>query len=111
MSILEELNEILSEILPIETGVFSDVAPEKYIALTPMGDDFALYGDDYPLIELSDVRISVFVKGNYLSITRQITNMLLSAGFTLTSRRFIEHENDTGYNHYNIDAQKFYKHE
>jgi len=111
MSILEELNEILSEILPIETGVFSDVAPEKYIVLTPMSDDFVLYGDDRPLIDLSEVRISVFIIGNYLTITKQIVNELLAAGFTMTSRRFIVHENDTGYNHYNIDVQKFYNHE
>ena len=108
MNILEELNEVLSPILPIETGIFSDNPPMEYITLTPMSDDFALFADNLPIIEVNNVRIGVFVKGNYVDIAKNITQVLLDAGFTIVYRRFVGHENDTGYNHYNIDTQKFY---
>ena len=67
MSILRELNTLLSPILPMETGMFSGVAPDEYIVLTPMADTFALFGDNAPLIDVSEVRISLFSKGNYIN--------------------------------------------
>ena len=60
-----ELNTILTPILPVETGVFSDVPPDEYLVLTPMTDVFALFGDNAPLIDVSEVRISLYSKGNY----------------------------------------------
>ena len=36
MSILQELNTLLSPILPVETGIFSGIAPDEYLVLTPM---------------------------------------------------------------------------
>ena len=89
MSILAELNTLLSPVLPVETGVFSGVPPDEYLVLTPMTDEFALFGDNMPLIDVSEVRISLFTKG-----------------FTVTDRRYIGHEDDTGYHHYAIDVAK-----
>ena len=108
MNILEELNAILSPILPVETGVFSGEPPDKYIVLTPMIDGTAVYGDNRPVIDVSEVRISVFIIGNYIDKVKEIRDALLAADFTITLRRFIEHENDTGHNHYNFDAEKSY---
>ena len=109
MSILSELNTVLASILPVETGVFSGVPPDEYFVLTPMTDEFALFGDNAPLIDTSEVRISLFSKGNYLGWKRQITAALLGAGFTVTDRRYIGHEDDTGYHHYAIDVAKEYE--
>lgn len=108
MSVLSELNTILTPILPMETGVFSGVPPDEYLVLTPLTDDFALFGDNTPLMDVSEVRISLFSKGNYLQRKRQITSALLRAGFTITGRTYVGHEDDTGYHHYAIDiAQSF----
>lgn len=104
MSILAKLNTLLSPVLPVETGVFSGVPPDEYLVLTPMTDEFALFGDNYPLIEVSEVRISLFFKGNYLRRKRQITSLLLGAEFTITDRRYVGYEADTGYHHYAIDV-------
>ena len=109
MSILFELNTILTPILPVETGVFSDVPPNEYLVLTPMTDIFALFGDNAPLMDVSEVQISLFSKGNYLQRKRQITSALLGAEFTITDRRYIGHEADTGYHHYAIDVAKEYE--
>ncbi|KGP74998.1 hypothetical protein JT05_13105 [Desulfosporosinus sp. Tol-M] len=109
MSILAELNTLLSPTLPVETGVFSDKPPDEYLVLTPMTDEFSLFGDNTPLIDLSEVRISLFSKGNYLQIKRQITLTLLNADFTITDRRYIGYESDTGYHHYAIDVAKSYE--
>lgn len=109
MSILSELNTVLAPVLPIETGVFSDTPPDEYIVLTPMTDEFALFGDDKPLVDVSEVRISLFSKGNYLQRKRQITQVLLAAEFTITDRRYIGHEDDSDYHHYAIDVAKEYE--
>lgn len=104
MSILAELNTLLTPILPVETGVFSSVPPDEYLVLTPMTDEFALFGDNFPLVEVSEVRISLFSKGNYLQRKRQLTQALLGAEFTITDRRYIGYESDTSYHHYAIDV-------
>ena len=109
MSILRELNMLLSPTLPVETGIFSGVAPDEYIVLTPMADTFALFGDNAPLIDVSEVRISLFAKGNYIKHKNQITATLLGAAFTITDRRYIGHEHDSGYHHYAIDVAKEYE--
>ena len=54
MSILEELNTLLAPVLPVETGVFSGVPPNEYLVLTPMTDEFMLFGDNMPLIDVSE---------------------------------------------------------
>ena len=109
MSMLSELNTILTPILPVETGVFSGVPPDEYLVLAPMTDEFALFGDNAPLMDVSEVQISLFSKGNYLQRKRQITSALLGAEFTITDRRYIGHEADTGYHHYAIDVAKEYE--
>ena len=109
MSILEELNTLLSPFLPVETGVFSDVPPDEYLVLTPMADVFALFGDNAPLIDVPEVRISLYSKSNYIKRKSQITSALLLAEFTITDRRYIGYENDTGYHHYLIDVAKHYE--
>ena len=108
MSILTELNTLLSPVLPVETGVFSGVPPDEYLVFTPMTDEFVLFGDNMPLVDVSEVRISLFTKDNYLQKKSQITVLLLGAEFTITDRRYIGHEDDTGYHHYAIDVAKNY---
>ena len=41
MSILEELNSRLTQKgFPVETGIFSEEAPDTYIVITPLSDTF-----------------------------------------------------------------------
>ncbi|MTI95452.1 MAG: hypothetical protein FH749_08170 [Firmicutes bacterium] len=110
MSILQELNQALSAVgIPIETGVFSGVPPDEYLVITPMADIFEVFADNRPQAETQEVRLSLFVKGNYLTRKNQLVKALLSAGFTITDRRYIGHEDDTGYHHYAIDVAKEYE--
>ncbi len=108
MNILKELNTLLSPILPVETGIFSGVPPDEYLVLTPMTDIFPLFGDNMPLADISEVRISLFSKGNYLQRKHQITIALLGADFTITDRRYIGYESDTKFHHAAIDCGKCY---
>lgn len=110
MTILEELNDLLSNLgIPVETGEFSDSAPDTYSVLTPLTDRFEVYGDNLPLIDVNEVRISLFTKGNYLETKRQITKALLQAEFTITDRLFVGFEKDTKYFHLAIDVAKHYE--
>ena len=109
MSILSELNTLISPLLSVETGVFSGVPPNEYVVLTPLSDTFAVYGDNRPLADIHEVRVSLFSKNNYLQRKNQLVRMLLQADFVITDRRYIGHEDDTGYHHYAIDVAKFYE--
>ena len=110
MSILSELNTLFETAnIPVETGVFSGVPPDEYLVLTPLTDTFAVHGDNRPLTDINEVRISLFSKNNYLQRKNQLVRMLLQADFVITDRRYIGHEDDTGYHHYAIDVAKYYE--
>jgi hypothetical protein len=109
MSILSELNNLVTAIpLPVETGVFSGKAPDEYVVILPLSDVFEIHADNRPGYEVQEARLSLFSKANYRQRKRQITNALLNADFTVTERRYIGHEDDTGYHHYAIDVAKNY---
>nr|DAJ91378.1 MAG TPA: tail component [Caudoviricetes sp.] len=110
MNILQELNTLLDAIpIRVETGVFSDIAPDEYAVITPLTDDFPLFGDNQPEYETQEVRLSLYSKGNYLSMKNKVVNALLNKGFTITGRQYIAHEDDTGYHHYAVDTAKLYR--
>jgi hypothetical protein len=109
MNILSELTALLSGLnISVETGVFSDTAPDEYAVITPLTDTFELYGDNRPEFEAQEVRLSIYNKSNYLELKSRIVKALLDADFTITERQYIEHEDDTGYHHYAIDTAKLY---
>ena len=111
MNLLEELNTTLHPLLPIETGVFSNIPPKVYLVITPLNDLFELFGDNEPVYEIQEARLSLFAKGNYIGIKNKIIRTLLGADFTITDRRYINHEEDTGYHHYAIDVAKLYEYQ
>lgn len=45
----------------------------------------------------------MFTTGNYLPVRDRLTQALLDAGLTVTARRYVGFEADTGYHHYAID--------
>jgi hypothetical protein len=108
-SILKDISEVLEPLeIPIETGVFSNKPPDEYIVLIPMSDIFDHYADDLPGAELQEVRLSLFSKGNYQTRKNEVVSTLLSEDFTITDRRYIGYEKDTGFHHFAIDASKVY---
>lgn len=110
MSILEELNLLFDSLcIPVETGVFSEKAPDEYVVITPLSEIFDVFADNRPHYETQEARLSLYSKGNYQRRKNQIIKALLQDDFTITERRYVEHENDTGYHHYAIDTAKNYK--
>lgn len=109
MNILQELNALMDGIsIQVETGVFSDTAPDEYAVITPLTDEFPLFGDNYPEYETQEARLSLFSKGNYLNMKNTVVNALLEQGFTITQRQYVSHEDDTGYHNYAVDTAKLY---
>lgn len=109
MSILKQLNTLFEAILPIETGIFSGSAPNEYIVMTPMTDSFELFADNKPKVEVQEIRLSLYSKGNYLSTRNNIVRTLLEGDFTITDRRYVGYEENTKYHHYAIDVMKEYE--
>jgi hypothetical protein len=60
-------------------------------------------------IDVQEVRISLFVKGNYNRAKSRIIKALMGADITITARKFVGHEDDTEFNHYAIDTAKEYE--
>ena len=82
-----------------ETAKLSDKALDEYVVLVPISDNFSLFCDDKPKYETSEVRLSIFTKGNYMQLKNRIVNGLLNNNFTITDKRYVEYENDTGFHH------------
>ena len=109
MSLLSELNTLLSGCgIPVETGIFSDKAPDAYLVVTPLSDSFELHADNAPGCETQEARLSLYSKGSYTKAKNAIVRSLLGADFYITDRRYIGFETDTGYHHYAIDVAKIY---
>lgn len=109
MSILADLTTMMEALgLPVETGVFKEAAPDEYVVITPIIDTYTLWADNQPEYDVQEARISLFSKGNYQRRRRGIEKALLAADFNIDERRYIGHEDDTGYHHYVIDTEKAY---
>lgn len=109
MSLLSDLNDIAKKLnIPAATAVYKDTPPDEYLVLTPLFDSFELHADNTPGIDVQEVRISLFSKGNYLKTKSKLIRTLLGADITITARRYIGHEDSTGYHHYAVDTAKEY---
>ena len=112
MSILEDLTSILaSKGIPVETGIFSDEAPDTYIVITPLSDTFDLHADNAPGVDIQEARLSLYTKGSYTALKNRIVRLLLREDFTITGRTYNGYETDTGYHHYTVDAARHYEFE
>ena len=110
MSILADIQSALSGLgIPIETGVFTDKAPAKYIVVVPLADTFDLHADNAPGCDVQEARISLYAQGSYTKDKNAIVKALLAAELTITDRRYIGYETETGYHHYAVDVAKYYE--
>ena len=89
--------------------MFSDTPPAEYIVLTPLADSFEMLCDNLPEYEIQEVRISIITKGNYTALKYKLTASIFKADISITDRRYIGHEDDTGYHHYAVDTAKSYR--
>ena len=107
--ILDELVTIMDGLrIPVETASFSGKVPDQYVVLTPMEDVFEIFADNTPQMDVCSVRVSLFSKTNYLYTKDLLVDALLSAGFTVSLRRYIGCDDNSGYHHYVVDVEKEY---
>ena len=110
MSVLSDINTTLGKLgIPLETGIFTEAAPDKYIVVVPLVDTFGVHADNTPTYDVQEARISLYSKVNYGADKNRIIRLLISNDFTITGRRYIEFEADTGYHHYVVDVAKHYE--
>ncbi|ADI67552.1 MULTISPECIES: hypothetical protein [Actinomycetaceae] len=107
--LLENLSHIAKQLgLAYAVSCYTDSpAPDTYLVFTPLTDSFEIFADNTPGIEVEEVRIALFTKTNYLGLRNQLTRALIDAGLTVTARRYIGYEADTGFHHYSIDVSSF----
>lgn len=110
MSVLADIQSVLAGLgIPIETGVFTEKAPARYIVVVPLADSFDLHADNAPGCDVQEARISLYAQGSYTKDKNAIVKALLAADMTITDRRYIGYENDTGYHHYAVDVANYYE--
>ena len=107
--LLENISHIAKQLgLAYAVSCYTDSpAPHTYLVFTPLTDSFEIFADNTPGIEVEEVRIALFTKTNYLGLRNQLTRALIYAGLTVTARRYIGYEADTGFHHYSIDVSSF----
>jgi hypothetical protein len=95
--------------IPVETGVFKDEAPEN-ISWSCLWQTLSTFMQiTLPACDVQEARISLYAKGSYYQREKTIVRALLGADFTITDRRYIGYETETGYHHYNVDVAKHYE--
>jgi len=69
MSLLEDLQTTLAEMgIPVETGIFSDKAPEQYLVIIPLADTFDLHADNAPGVDVQEAPASMCRKRGCLCL-------------------------------------------
>ena len=110
MSLLEDLQTTLAELgIPVETGIFSDKAPEQYLVIIPLSDTFDLHADNAPGIDVQEARLSLFSTGSYTAAKKTLLRPLLRDDFTITGRLYHGYDTETGYHHYTVDVAQHYE--
>ncbi len=108
MGILSDVKTILDALnIPCETGTMSDLAEDTYCVLVPIAES-SLWGDDTIDTNVEECMISLYTKGNYITVKTNIIKALLEGGYTITDRRYIEYESTTHYYHYEIFVEHPY---
>ena len=73
MSILSDLKNTLEPLgCPLETGIFTDTAPDSYIVIVPLSDTFDIHADNAPGVDVQEARLSLFSKGSYTTMKNAI---------------------------------------
>lgn len=110
MSILADIQRVVSPLgIPIETGVFKDKAPDKYIVVVPLSDTFDVHADNQPICDVQEARLSLYSQGSYTKEKNALVRALLAADITITGRQYVGYETETGYHHYNVDVANYYE--
>lgn len=110
MSILADVQSVVEPLgIPIETGVFTDKAPDKYIVVIPLSDSFDLHADNTPTYDVQEARLSLYTQGSYTKEKNALVRALLAADITITGRQYVGYETETGYHHYNVDVANHYE--
>lgn len=110
MSLLSDLIAIAANAgIAVETGVFRDAAPEEYLVLTPLSDTFDIFADNDPGIDVQEVRVSLFTAGSYTKRKNALIRAFLAADLTITDRRYLGYDTETGYHNYAIDVANYYE--
>lgn len=90
MSILEDLTALLPVLdVPMETGVFSNMAPDQYLVIVPLSDSFDLHADNEPGIDIQEARLSLYSKGSYTAVKNRLVRLLVQNGYTITDRQYL----------------------
>lgn len=99
------LNErIITALAPLDISVtVTEHTPdgaERFCVIIPEQDGFECCGDDRPISGTEQVELALYCQGNYLAYRDEVLKLLVGAGITVASGRYLGFEEDTKYHHY-----------
>lgn len=105
--LLTQLTHIAQRLgIPSAVGVFpQSPAPDTFVVFTPISELFEFHADNTPQVDTSEVRLSLYTTHNYLKLAERLTQAVLDADLTVSARRYVGFEADTGYHHWALDIQ------
>ena len=74
---------------------------DNFIVIVPENDNID-YADDKPIAFTENAELQLYCKGNYIGFRDKVTNALISADITITSRQYLEYEQDLDFHCYSI---------
>lgn len=80
--------------------------PERYIVATPLGDEYTFFADDTPQACIEEIRLSLFIRDNYLPARDELVRKLRAEDFTITHSGYVGFDPETGYHQYVVDVEK-----
>lgn len=99
---------IIAALKPLDVSVtVTEHTPdgaERFCVIIPGADGFECCADDRPVSGTETAELALYCKGNYLAFKDAALGLLIGAGITVTSARYLEFEEDTDYHHYVIEA-------
>ncbi|AOZ73402.1 hypothetical protein BK816_00975 [Boudabousia tangfeifanii] len=90
--------------LQVFTGTWPALPASDYAVLLPLVDIYDLHADNTPSVEIQYVRINLFSQENYLPLVHRLLPLLRQKDLTITERRYIGHDPETGYHHYAVEV-------
>lgn len=103
MSIFELITNTLKPLgIPVAMAENTDKQLNNYIVMKPVQEDFIAYADNKPNMEVVQAEISLYSKENFIDLAREITSILLEAGFTIKNRKYMDYNQEARLHHYVI---------
>lgn len=109
-NILSEATGIINNMgVEVQTAVYSEKPPDKYVVIVPIEDEFAEFADNKPTLDKQSARIVILNKENPYRLRNNIVKALWNAGFSILTRKYSGFDAETKHHIMYVEIEGGYK--